>query len=151
LVLGVTTLLYIGVRLARPELAISPAAARRWAPTVGAVSGVLQGAAGVSAPVSVTFVNGMRLSRPQFVLTVSVFFLAFVMTQIPTLTLAGVLTWQRALYSVIALVPVAVGMALGGWLGKRLSAKTFDRLILVLLAVIALKLFWDAGLSGLIS
>lgn len=148
--LGVTTLLYIAVRVARPELAIGPAAARRFAPIVGAVAGFLQGATGVSAPVSVTFVNGMRLSRPQFVLTVSALFLAFVLTQIPVLTLAGVLTWQRAFYSALALAPVAAGMPIGGWLARYLDAKAFDRVILVLLAAIALKLFWDAGLSTLL-
>jgi len=145
LALGLTTVLYIVVRLARPELVIEPAAARRWAPLVGLVSGGLQGATGVSAPVSVTFLNGMRLSRPQFVATVSVFFLSFSLTQIPALAVAGVLTWQRLAYSVIALVPVAAGMPLGSWAAKRLSPQAFDRLILIMLAAIALKLFWDAA------
>jgi uncharacterized membrane protein YfcA len=149
--LGITTVLYIVVRLARPALTIGPAAARRFAPIVGVVSGFLQGAMGVSAPVSVTFINGMRLSRPQFVLTASALFLAFVLTQIPALSLAGVLTWQRLIYSVVALVPVAAGMPVGGWLAGHLDAKAFDRLILILLAAIALKLFWDAGLSRLIA
>lgn len=148
--LGLTTLLYIAVRLLRPEFAIGPAAARRWAPTVGVLSGVLQGATGVSAPVSVTFINGMRLARPQFVLTVSVFFLSFALTQIPALAFTGVLTWQRAFYSVVALLPVSLGMPIGAWLGRRLSPETFDRLILILLAVIAAKLFWDAGLFAVL-
>ena len=146
--LGGTTLLYIAVRLFRPELMIGPTAARRWAPVAGVLAGGLQGATGVSAPVSVTFINGMRLSRPQFVLTVSTLFLAFVLTQIPALTLAGVLTSERALFSAAALFPVAAGMPIGGWAARRLSPQAFDRLILVLLAGIAMKLFWDAGLFG---
>lgn len=144
--LGISTILYILLRLARPDLAIGPAAARRWAPAVGIASGMLQGATGVSAPVSVTFVSGMRLSRPQFVLTVSALFLAFVLTQLPALTLAGVLTWQRALYSVLAMLPVAIGLPIGGWLARRMSTQGFDRLILTALAGIAIKLLWDAGL-----
>jgi hypothetical protein len=148
--LGVTTILYIVVRLARPQLAIGPAAARRFAPLVGVVSGALQGATGVSAPVSVTFINGMRLSRPQFVLTVSALFLAYATTQIPALSLAGVLSWQRALFSAIAVVPVAAGMPIGAWLARRLSPEAFDRLILVVLSAIAMKLLWDAGLFGLL-
>jgi uncharacterized membrane protein YfcA len=146
--LGVVTILYIGVRIARPEVAIGPETARRWALTAGGLAGGLQGATGVSAPVSVTFINGMRLSRPQFVLTLSALFLAFVLTQIPALAFAGVLTWERTLYSTAALVPVALGMPIGGWLARNMSVKAFDRLILVILAGIALKLFWDAGLFG---
>ncbi len=147
--LGLSTILFVILRLARPALTIPPATARRWAPAVGAVAGTLQGATGVSAPVSVTFANGMRLSRPQFVLTVSALFLAFVLTQIPALMLAGLLTWERMLYSLVALVPVAAGMPIGARLAKLLSPQAFDRLILVLLVAIAMKLFWDAGLSGL--
>jgi uncharacterized membrane protein YfcA len=144
LALGISTILYILLRLARPDLAIGPAAARRWAPAVGVVAGVLQGATGVSAPVSVTFASGMRLSRPQFVLTVSTLFLAFALTQLPALSLAGVLTWQRALYSTLALLPVLIGMPIGGWLTKRMSMPAFDRLILIVLGGIAIKLLWDA-------
>ncbi len=109
----------------RPELTIGPAPPAAGPRPSASASGVLQGATGVSAPVSVTFINGMRLSRPQFVLTVSMFFLAFVLTQIPTLSLAGVLTWQRLLYSVIALVPVRhrhAASAAGS--AARLSAKS---------------------------
>jgi uncharacterized membrane protein YfcA len=142
--LAVTTIVYIVMRLARPDFAISPAAAFKWSPIAGAVAGGLQGATGVSAPVSVTFVNGMRLSRPQFVLTLSALFLAFVLAQIPALALAGVLTWQRLLYSALALVPVAGGMPIGAWLARRMSAQAFDRLILLLLAVIAVKLLFEA-------
>jgi uncharacterized protein len=142
--LAVTTMVYIAIRLARPDFAISPAAALRWAPFAGAVAGGLQGATGVSAPVSVTFVNGMRLSRPQFVLTVSALFLAFVLAQIPALAVAGVLTWQRLLYSTFALIPVAAGMPLGAWLARRMTPQTFDRLILLLLAAIAVKLLFES-------
>jgi uncharacterized membrane protein YfcA len=146
--LGISTILYILLRLVRPDLAIGPATARRWAPAVGVASGLLQGATGVSAPVSVTFVSGMRLSRPQFVLTVSALFLSFVLTQLPALTLAGVLTWQRALYSVLALLPVTIGMPIGSWLARRMSPQGFDRLILTTLGAIAIKLLWDAGLNN---
>jgi uncharacterized membrane protein YfcA len=86
----------------------------------------------------------MRLSRPQFVLTLSALFLAFVLAQIPALALAGVLTWQRLLYSALALVPVAGGMPIGAWLARRMSPQAFDRLILLLLAVIAVKLLFEA-------
>lgn len=148
LALGLTTALYVAVRLAKPSLAIGEATARRWAPAAGVASGVLQGATGVSAPVTVTFVNGMRLARPQFVFTVSAVFLAFVLTQIPALAYAGILTWQRALLSLAAVIPVAAGMPIGGWIARNMSAATFDKLILIILSVIALKLFWEAGLFG---
>ena len=146
--LGLTTTLYIVLRLARPTFAIDAAAAIRWAPAAGFGSGLLQGATGLSAPINLPFVNGMRLARPQFVFTVSVVFLAFVVTQIPALAYSGVLTGERALLSLGAIVPVAAGMPIGAWLARRMSAEAFDRLILIVLAVIAAKLFWDAAFGG---
>jgi uncharacterized membrane protein YfcA len=145
LMLGITTLLYIAARLAQPDLKIGMAMGRRLGPTVGVLSGILQGAAGISAPVSVTFMNGMRLSRPQFLFAASSLFLVFVLVQIPALALAGILTGERALYSAAALLPIALGMWLGGLTAKWLEPKVFDRVILVVLAFIAVKLFWDAA------
>ena len=40
---------------------------------MGAGGGVLQGSAGLSAPVSITFLNSMKLERNQFIPTISVY------------------------------------------------------------------------------
>ena len=149
--LALTTFLYIAVRLARPAFAISPAAALRWAPAAGFGSGLLQGSTGVSASINVPFVNGMRLTRPQFVFTVSMVFLAFVFVQIPALALSGILTGERALLSAGALFPVVLGMLFGNWLARHMSPQAFDRLMLIVLTGIGLKLIWDAGLAPMLS
>ncbi len=52
---------YIGLRLARPDFRLSMEVARRFVIPVGAIGGVFQGAAGISAPVSVSFLNAIRL------------------------------------------------------------------------------------------
>ncbi len=46
---------YIGLRLARPNWVLSRARGRQLGPYVGFVGGVMQGAGGLSAPVSITF------------------------------------------------------------------------------------------------
>lgn len=146
--LGVVVIAYIILRLSRPRCHIRPLAARRSAPTVGLISGLLQGATGISAPVSITFLTSIQLTRPQFVFAISVLFVGFALVQLPALVLAGVLTWERLAYSALALIPVAVAMPAGGWVGARLSGQAFDRVILVVLAAIVVKLFVDAGLFG---
>lgn len=135
---------YVALRLARPHFAVSMAAATRLAAPVGLISGILQGAAGVSAPVSITFLNAMRLSRPVFILSISLLFEVMVVVQIPSLTIAGLVTPERALYSVLALIPVTLAMTVGGVIGKRMSPQTFDRVILIALSLIATKLLFDA-------
>lgn len=146
IVLAVVVVLYIVMRLARPHWHIPRAVAGRTAPVAGFAAGALQGATGISAPVSITFLSSIQLSRPQFLLAIATLFVVYAVVQIPALALAGVLTLERGLYSALALIPVTLAMPAGNWVGARLGRAAFDRLILVLLAVIAVKLFIDAGL-----
>jgi len=101
---------------------------------------VLQGAVGISAPVSISFLNATRMDRLAFIATISVFFAAMSLVQIPLLAAWDVLTPQRALLSALAILPLIAGMPLGAFLAKRMSKDFFDRLILVLLALIAARL-----------
>ncbi len=136
--------LYLIFRIARPNASLSYGAAERWAIPVGAFAGALQGAGGVSAPVSVTFLNAMRLERGQFVATISVFFAVMSVAQIPLLASYGFMSLEKLTWSVLALAPLFGGMRLGAWVGRRVSKSAFDASVMALLAVVSLKLAWDA-------
>jgi uncharacterized membrane protein YfcA len=148
LMMSVVIFVYVAVRLLRPDFRVSIALGRKMSPLVGVAAGVLHGSTGISAPVAVTFVSSLRLSRPQFVFAVSTLFLGFTVTQVPTLAAAGVLTADRALVSALAVPPVLLMMPVGQWLAEKLSAQAFDRLILAALVGIALKLIYDSGVFG---
>ncbi|WP_413721044.1 sulfite exporter TauE/SafE family protein [Silicimonas sp. MF1-12-2] len=137
---------YIILRLARPHWQLPRETARRIGPSVGFFGGLMQGAGGISAPVSVTFLNAMRLGRAEFIGTISVFFLSMSAFQIPVLVGFGILTLERAGLAILSLAPLFAGVAVGAWAARRLSKEAFDKVILVLLAVIAVKLLWDAVL-----
>ena len=85
----------------------------------------------------------MRLPRESFIATISVFFVTMTAVQIPTLWSVGVLTWERLGLGLAGLVVVLVAMPVGTWLGRRASAQVFDRVLLVLLGLIAAKLILD--------
>jgi uncharacterized membrane protein YfcA len=106
----------------------------------GFAGGILQGAAGISAPVSIAFLNATRMERDAFIATISIFFVAMSLVQIPLLAAWDVLTPARALLSAGATLPLIAGMPLGAWLARRMSKVFFDRLILAILAVIAFRL-----------
>ncbi len=145
LTLGLLVVAYVALRLFVPAITLGQGAARRLALPVGLASGVLQGATGISAPVSGPYMNAMRLTRDDFVFGITALFCAFLVVQIPAAILAGVLTWERALYGVLAIVPVLAGMPVGAWLARRMSPAAFDRLVLTFLAAMAAKLLWSAG------
>ena len=149
LMLGVAAavLIYVGFRLARPDWALGMRAAVRLAVPMGFAGGVLQGAAGLSAPVSITFMSAIRMERGAFIGGISVFFAVMAAIQIPLLLAWGVLTPMRAVLSAGALVPLLAAMPLGAALARRMSRRAFDRIILGLLTLIALRIGIGAFLA----
>lgn len=138
---------YVVLQLARPNLRISEPAVRTMAPAVGLIAGVLQGATGISAPVSITFVHAAGLTRHAFVFAISSMFLLFAIVQFGALAVAGIMTWGRFLEGWVALLPIMVTMPIGAWASRLLSRKAFDRLILGMLSAMALKLLLDSAQS----
>ncbi len=144
LLVAFAVLAYIAIRLLRSDAVLAFRRALALVVPVGVVAGILQGASGVSAPVSITFLNAMRLERGQFISTISVFFVAIALVQIPMLTAYGFLTLEMLGLSTLALVPLILFMPVGAFLVRHISARNFDRLILVLLLGLAVKLIVEA-------
>jgi uncharacterized membrane protein YfcA len=140
LILGVMVLAYIALRLARPDFALPRGAARLMAPAIGFSAGTMQGAAGVSAPITVTFIHALHMPRAEQVAALSCIFLVPTLFQFPALWIAGVLTPMRLLQSAVALIPVVVLMPIGARFGRLLSREAFDRIILAILGFIACEL-----------
>lgn len=142
-IIGGVVVIYIVFRLTHPGWTLAYHRAAPLAGPVGVLAGMMQGASGISAPVSLTYLSAMRLERPQFIATISVFFFSMAAVQIPMLFHYGILTPQRFGLSALAMLPMVAAMPVGGWLARHVSREVFDRLILALLAVIAVKLFHD--------
>lgn len=140
--LGVLT--YVGLRLARFALSLGPGMALRLAAPTGLFAGILQGTSGISAPVTLTYLNALRLTRPAFVATVAFFFSAQSVLQVPALVLVGIMTWERFWISIAAFGVLAAFMPVGAWLGRRWSPQLFDRVILAMLGLLGIKLLLDA-------
>ena len=137
---AVAVLAYIGFRLLRPDWALPYPAAVRLAAPVGLAAGLLQGTVGVSAPISITFLNAMKIDRPAFIATISLLFLAMTAAQIPIMLGTGLMTGQRLAYGLGVTALLLATMPLGAALGRRIPRAAFDRLIMVLLALVALRL-----------
>ena len=141
---AIMVFLYVGFRLVHPNWQLAHRLAARVVWPVGFLAGFLQGASGVSAPVSITFLNAMQLQRGQFISTISVFFVAMALVQLPVQISYNIMTVERFVYSLLALIPLALFMPVGSYLGERMSRKTFDLIILSLLTLLAVKLMYDA-------
>lgn len=140
--LGLLLAGYIALRLVDPKFSISQKMAIRLSLPVGILGGVMQGAAGTSGPLALLFLSTQNLARPMFIGTISAFFLANSAIQAPALWWEGLLTWHWLWISVLALIPVWICLPLGNKVGKKMSPETFNRWVLILLAMLAVRLLW---------
>lgn len=139
-VLTVIVVLYIALRLVRPKANMPTEPLRAVVIPAGFVGGILQGAAGVSAPVSVSYLNALSFPREQFIFTISAFFASMSAIQLPALFSVGLLTPELLGTSALALIPLVLFMPIGSKLAQRLTPEGFDRAILLLLSLLALRM-----------
>ncbi len=136
---------YIALILIKPAMRLEDGLNRRIAPGIGFISGGLQGATGISGPIVVTYAHARRLDREAHVFTVSAIYGTFAVIQTPALIGVGILTPARLAEGALALIPILGSMWLGTRLGRAISERTFSRLVIALLVLMAIKLV-HAGL-----
>ena len=134
LVLATTVLLFVVRSLWFEEVAVSPALGRRASPFVGAVTGLMQGAVGVSGPIIGSWLYAYRLPRDAYIFSLAVLFLLAGAAQIATLASIGAYSTDRLIAAAVGLGPVLAVLPAGEYLRVRLSGAQFDRAVLVLLA-----------------
>lgn len=140
LTLGILLLGYLALRLLNPHFTVGPQAARRWAMPAGLGAGLLHGATGISAPIGVTFIHAMRFGRDAHVYAVSAMFMVLAIFQAPSLWVAGILRPEWLMQGMFALLPTFLFMPVGQWLAGKMSQSAFDRMILIFLGAIGLKM-----------
>jgi uncharacterized protein len=140
---------YIAIRLYRPAFRLEFAKASRIVTPMGVAGGILQGMAGISAPVAVSFLNAMRLDRPIFIATISSFFISMSMVQLFTMIAFQLMTRSLFVIGFVALLPLALSIPIGSWLGNRMSARTFDLILLVLLTVLSLRMLYGTFMEAI--
>ena len=134
IVLAATVLLFVVRSLWFGEITVSPAVGRRASPLVGAVTGLMQGAVGVSGPIIGSWLYAYRLPRDAYIFSLAVLFLLAGAAQITTLASIGAYSTDRLIAAAVGLGPVLAVLPVGEYLRARLSGAQFDRAVLALLA-----------------
>ena len=144
IVLASTVLLFVIRSLWFGEVAVSPSVGRRASPLVGTVTGVMQGAVGVSGPIIGSWLYAYRLPREAYIFSLSVLFLIAGVAQITTLASIGAYDSDRLIAAAVGFGPVLAVLPVGEHLRSRLSGLQFDRFVLALLAVSGITLVFRA-------
>ncbi len=143
LTVALIVIIYVALKLIVPKWKLTYQRATKLVFMMGAGGGVLQGSAGLSAPVSITFLNSMKLERNQFIPTISVYFGVMSIFQFPTLYYYDFFNFEITILSVMSTIVLICFMPLGSWFAKNMSRDIFDKIILFLLAFIALRIIYQ--------
>ena len=135
-------IIYIFLKLIVPSWKLIYKKATKLVFILGAAGGVLQGTAGLSAPISITFLNAMKLERNQFIPTISVYFGVMSIFQMPTLYYYDFLNFEIIIASLVSTIVLLSFMPIGSWIAKSVSKEKFDKITLILLAFIPVRIIY---------
>jgi uncharacterized membrane protein YfcA len=118
-----------------PRLRITPAH-ERWAnPLVGIVSGLLGGISTFYGPPLMLYVFGMRLSKDEFIPTISLMYMVASIGMLLGIYVNRVATVPEIGISVLMLIPTAIGMSIGRFVRVQLSERRFQHVIIAIYVV----------------
>ena len=133
---------YVGFRLYKPSWKLSMPMAHRFNMPMGFLAGFLQGAIGISAPASLTFLNAIKFERTEFIVIISVFFMTMSLIQLPTLYYLGLMQVEHLIFGLLSVVPLMGFMPVGAFLLRHATQDLFDNVILIILVGVAIRLLW---------
>ena len=135
-------LFYVGFRLCKPNWQLSMLMAHKLNMPMGFLAGFLQGAFGISAPATLTFLNAIKFERTEFIIIVSVFFMTMSLIQLPTLFYLGLFQAEHLIFGLLAVIPLMGFMPVGAFLLRQATPDLFDKVILLILVGVAVRLLW---------
>ncbi len=138
--LGSAVLVYLATQLFMSPLVIPVERSGVLGGPVGFLTGLLQGAVGISSVASITFLQALRLERRAFIGSISSMFLMFSSIQIVALLVEGTMTLEYAGLGLLSLVAAWAGMWVGDRFASRMTATIFRRIIFAMLALISTML-----------
>jgi len=139
-ILFVLLVAFLVNRVSPLRVSLSDTSARRYAPLVGAVSGVFQGATGIAGPVVTPWFLSLDRGRQVFVFSITTVFGITGLAQIAVALLDGI--FERSTIGVaMLLIPVSIlAIPVGARIRERVSVETFEKFVLSLLTLSSLTL-----------
>ena len=107
---------------------------------MGFLAGFLQGAFGISAPATLTFLNAIKFERAEFIVIVSMLFMTMSLVQLPTLYYLGLMQAEQMIFGFLAVIPLMGFMPVGAFFLRHATPELFDKVILVVLVGVAIRL-----------
>jgi uncharacterized membrane protein YfcA len=121
----------------QPRLEIPPRQEKVASFVVGVLSGMLGAVSSLMGPILISYLMALRLSREEFIGSISIMYLVTATPLYGAMAYFGKLGLAELGLSVLAMLPMFAGMALGKRLRGRLNEQWFRRGLLGFLVVVA--------------
>lgn len=139
-VLGIVMLLYGIWGLKNGTGTLCESKEKRLMTPVGLVSGLVNGATGSQIMPIMPYLLSLKMDRDLFVQTINCSFTICTLVMMAGLGKLGLVTHDVMYISAGGIVPVAVGIFLGGKLRQRVSEERYRKLVLMLLILLGVSL-----------
>ncbi len=138
--LGVVLFTYsLWALMVRP-LSLSPKMEKWLRVPVGICTGFVNGITGSQVMPLLPFLLSLRLSKDTFVQAINLSFTCSTLILLVLFQHFGFFSWTMLFVSLVGIVPVALGIYLGGQIRRRLKEERFRQIVLFFLLVIGLLL-----------
>ena len=127
----------------KPEFKLSGLTNKIVTPAVSILGGFIQGSAGASQPIYSPLLYSLRLSRESFLLYNGLLFGFFNTIQVFGMLIFGMFTSEHLRQGLLALIPLFIFQYAGMKVSGRISRSSSNRLVLIILIAIEMKLIWD--------
>jgi Sulfite exporter TauE/SafE. len=86
------------------------------------------------------YLIALKINKDYFVITIALIFLCFSLTLYITLTINGVMNLNNLTGSILATIPVILGVYVGGKLRNKINQKKFEVFLIIFLIIIGINL-----------
>lgn len=129
--------LAVVIMLFKPSFNIPPHREKMMGSLVGGLSGMLGGVSSLMGPILISYTMSLKLHRDEFVGAISVIYLMAALPLYVAMFSFGRMETIDLGYSVLALIPMAIGLKTGQKLRHRLSEEAFRKVLLAFLIFVA--------------
>ena len=144
IVVGTTVIVFSLVNLLQPKLAIPERHALWISIIVGVIGGFFGGLTLFIGPTVIMFLVALRTPKDEFIGTVGLVYLLGIIPTGITYVAEGVLRAEHIVPTLVACIPVFVGMLAGQWIRSRVNEVTFRKVLLIAMVVIGLNMVRQA-------
>jgi uncharacterized protein len=138
--LGAALIVYAAHGLLARQLSVPARFERPLSPVIGLTTGLINGGTGVFTLPAVPYLQSLGLSKDDLIQALGLSFTVSTIALAAGLARGGAFHLGNITLSTLAVIPSLVGMRVGTTVRERISAATFRRWFLILIAILGLEL-----------